>query len=234
MTTYCPWLTLSHMPFVHLGFGRKLPSSKQQCSKTTDGFHWGLLAIAATWAHRGTGCWEWQGYCQAAWACTRFWISRAQRYSEVPSWKPEARSCDGHFRGITCPQPMHSCEVPLFSAGQLLSFCKFGPFLLLFKLSFRHKLHSKMFHTSPPRAPPTNRTFSTRWVRNFSWGDGGTSNEIEIHLVLHTHFSKTTCNTEVAVGGAEMLCTRAAILSNYTMFPTVCHYFYFSCDLLPN
>lgn len=67
MTTYCPWLTLSHMPFVHLGFGRKLPSSKQQCSKTTDGFHWGLLAIAATWAHRGTGCWEWQDYCQAAW-----------------------------------------------------------------------------------------------------------------------------------------------------------------------
>lgn len=126
MTTYCPWLTLSHMLFAHLGFGRKLPSSKQQYSKTLMDFtRILLLAIAGnlgTLRHRHLPAGSGRVCCWAAWHALGPGISHAQRYGEVPSWKPEARSCDGHCRGITHLPPMHCCEVLLFSAGQLLSF----------------------------------------------------------------------------------------------------------------
>lgn len=156
MTTYCPWLTLSHMLFAHLGFAKKLSSSKQPCSKITSGLHQHLLLMAA-WPHQATdisllGATEFTP--QAAWCAPGPGLSHAQICSEVLSWVAQVKCCNGLCRGATRPPPTSTCEVPPFSAGQQLNFCKFGPFLLLFKLCFRHELHSEMLRTSPPGAPP--------------------------------------------------------------------------------
>lgn len=196
------------MLFAHPGFAKKLPSSKQPCSKNTKGLHQEVcLLLTAAWPHRDThgsllGAAEVApGQHGVLQVLGLFALKRAVKFpaGSLRHWG----CCDGLCRGATHPPPTSPCEVPSSSAGQLLSFSKFEPLLLLFKLCVSHELHSKRLRTSPPGAPPKPARSSMSWVTNFSRDDGGIANGTEIHLVLHTHFHKATCDTEVVVGGVE-------------------------------
>jgi len=76
MTTYCPGLTLSLTLFAHSGFAKKLPSSKQPCSKNTSGLH---QRYACLW--RQLGCtemyaaprWEQRSLFLGSMVCPRSW-----------------------------------------------------------------------------------------------------------------------------------------------------------------
>lgn len=196
------------MLFAHPGFAKKLPSSKQPCSKTTKGLHQEVcLLLAAAWPHRDThgsllGAAEVvSGQHGVPQVLGLVVLKRAVRF---PAGSPRHWGCcDGLCRGATHPAPTSPCEAPSFSAGQLLSFCKFEPLLLLFKLCVSHELRSKRLRTSPPRAPPITARSSMSSVTNFSRDDGDIANGTEIHLVLHTRFHKATCDTEIAGGGVE-------------------------------
>lgn len=140
----------------------------------------GMLAIEsslATLRHRHLPAGISRVCSRAPWRVPGPGLSHAQTCSEVPSWVTQARLCNGLCRGATRPPPTSSCEVPPFSAGQLLNFCKFEPFLLLFKLCFRRELRSKRLCISPPAAPPTaacssmqlSKALLLRWWEYCQW-----------------------------------------------------------------
>lgn len=168
-------------------------------------------------------------YSQAAWHAPGPGLSHAQICSEVPSWVTQVRCCNGLCRGATRPPPTSICEVPPFSAGQQLNFCKFGPFLFLFKLCFRHELHSEMLRTSPPGAPPitthSSMQLSKELLRWQGYCQCNRNSSCPSFPLQQDHVQhQDRCQRE----------RNALYKGSYNMFPTVCRCFYFSCCLLLN
>lgn len=205
------------------------PNSCSQ--RTTNGLHQRLLLMAA-WPHQGTdislvGAAEFapgeHGVARSqAQPCSNVqWSSQLGHLGRAPWWSLQ-RSHSSTTNEL--------CEVSPFSAGQQLNFCKFGPFLLLFKWCFRHEVHSKRLHTSPPGPPPTTACSSTqlskelllRWQGYRQWEGNSSCPSYPLQQGHVQHWGP--CQRD----------RNALYKGGYNTISTVCCCFSFSCCLLLN